>query len=177
MTQVKLKMRVYLYHIILPTTGKYMKVNRKPRTKYADTVIIGIHGSKHRGVIIEGVTYETTKQAAAAYGVSLMAISHWINGQVKGGIFYPPFDGCQPVFHSNKHKLAWRKRISTQIAKFDPPRGWPPAVVIDGFIYASTRDAATELDVSEETIRNWCRKDTFSTCWYESKRVYENRAA
>ena len=153
---------------------------RKKRTVYQDTIARRQAGATRLpGVIVEGVTYDTVSSAATAYGVTDVAIHHWINGQISEstGIFYPPFDNCQPVFANNKHKKAWRERIATNIDTHRAPPGYPPAVVIDGFIYPSTEVAAEEYGVSVDTIRNWCRQDTVANCWYESNKVYAKLVA
>lgn len=152
----------------------------KKRRIYEDTEVrIKAGHWKNPGVIIEGVTYDSPAAAARAYGVTIPAIYHWVNGFISstGGIYYPPFDQCEPVFVSNKHKQAWRRRITSNIQTHRAPPGYPPAVVIDGFIYPSTEVAAQEFGVTVDTIRNWCREDTISNCWYESNKVYAKLAA
>jgi len=129
------------------------------------------------GVIIDGVVYSTPQQAADTWEVCTMAISHWINGQVVNGIYYPPRDKCRPVFANKKHQRAWERQTASRVTMFREPPGYPPAVVIDGFIYPSTADAAAEYGVCTGTIQKWCSNDDIANCWYESNKVYYDQVA
>ena len=154
------------------------KTIRKTRTMSLSTIALLAAGTNRLpGVIIDGVVYETPQHAADTWGVTTMAISSWINGQVVNGIYYPPRDKCRPVFANKKHQRAWERQTSQRVKMYREPPGYPPAVVIDGFIYPSTADAAAELGVCTGTIQKWCATDTIANCWYESNKVYFDQVA
>jgi len=148
-------------------------MTRKTRKMFEDTKIIK---GFLPGVIIDGIPYDTPAEAADDWNVSTMAISTWINGQVVHGIYYPPFSQCRPQFANDAHRRAWQRRIKSQKAKHRSPPGFPPAVVINGFIYPSVRHAAVEFNVTPNTICGWCRANTKSNCWYVNKNEYDKAA-
>jgi len=154
------------------------KTIRKIKTISPATLALYESGtSKLPGVIIDGVTYNSPSDAANTWGVVPMAIFHWINGQVVNGIYYPPRDKCRPVFANKKHQIAWERQTAQRVNMYREPPGYPPAVVIDGFIYPSTADAAFEYGVTTSTIQKWCANDDIANCWYESNKVYYDQVA